>query len=118
MHRKLFICALAATLAGCASGTPHIGYYVTPVEMQQVYGTYALSNGDTLRITREHNRYWAEMQRTGRVEIVPVASLVFAERAGPLRYTFKERAFDTEVQIEGTAAPTAYAAMLGSASDP
>jgi hypothetical protein len=103
-------------LAGCASTGPRQGYYITPTEMLDVYGTYALSNGDTLRISREHNRYWAETTRLGRAEIVPVDSLVFVEKAGILRYTFTPLPFATEVRIDGLAPPTAYAAVFGSAS--
>jgi hypothetical protein len=120
MHRKPWLfAAVCAALCGCVSSSePRAGYYITPYEMMDVYGTYTLSNGDTLRITREHNRYWAEMHRTGRVEIVPVASMVFVEKAGALRYTFTPRPFDTEVRIDGTDPPNAYVSVLGSASDP
>ena len=106
MHRKLcLVAAMCAALTGCASNTPHSGYSISPVQMQEVYGHYALSNGDTLSISREHNRYWAEMGRTGRVEIVPVDDLVFVEKAGWLRYTFTPKAVDTEVQIEAGQRP-------------
>jgi hypothetical protein len=114
MHSKVWLCAAAmAALSGCASSTPRAGYYINPTDMKQVYGAYALSNGDSLHVTREHNRVWAEMGRTGRVEIVPVAYLVFVEKAGALRYTFYTGAFNTEVHIEGSAPPSAYTAMLG-----
>jgi hypothetical protein len=103
-------------LAACSSPGPRQGYYVTPDEMRDVYGTYALSNGDTLRITREHNRYWADTNRLGRAEIVPVDSLVFVETAGILRYTFTPLPFTTEVRIDGLAPPTAYAAVTGTSS--
>jgi hypothetical protein len=117
MRFELCLCVAAVTaLAGCASQGPRPGYGAPPTVLQDVYGVYTLSNGDTLRISREHNRYWAEMGRTGRVEIVPVDDLVFVERAGPLRYTFTTRPFDTEVSIDSMAPPTAYAAVLGTAA--
>jgi hypothetical protein len=84
--------------------------------MLEVYGTYALSNGDTLTISREHKRYWAEMKRTGRAEIVPVASLVFVEKSGVLRYTFTPLPFTTDVRIDASEPPTALAAVLGTRS--
>jgi hypothetical protein len=116
MHCKLWLCAAACpALVGCASNTPPTGYYITPDEMQQVYGTYALSNGDILRITREHNRYWADMPLTGRIEIVPVASIAFVDKAGQLRYTFTQGAFDTDVHIAGYAAQGGPAVALNSA---
>jgi hypothetical protein len=106
--------SLAALVTACSAAGPRQGYYVTPTEMFDVYGTYPLSNGDVLRITREHNRYWAETRRIGKMEIVPVDSLVLVERAGILRYTFTPLPFTTEVRIDGLAPPNAYAALFGS----
>lgn len=106
----------AMSLAGCSAPGPRQGYYVTPAEMLEVYGTYPLSNGDVLRITREHNRYWAETRRLGKMEIVPVDSLVFVERAGILRYTFTPQPFTTEVRIDGLGPPNAYTALFGSSA--
>jgi hypothetical protein len=103
-----------ALVAGCSSPGPRQGYYVTPTEMLDVYGTYPLSNGDVLRITREHNRYWAETKRIGKMEIVPVDSLVFVERAGILRYTFTPLPFTTEVRIDGLGPHNAYTSLFGS----
>lgn len=103
--------ALCALIAGCSAPGPREGYYVTPVDMLDVLGTYPLSNGDTLRITREHNRYWAQTGRIGKVEIVPVDTLVFAEKAGILRYTFTPLPFTTEVRIDGMAPPNAVRAL-------
>ncbi|GAB3442710.1 hypothetical protein NX773_05020 [Massilia solisilvae] len=99
-------------IAGCSAPGPREGYYLTPLETLDVVGTYPLSNGDTLRITREHSRYWAQTGRIGKVEIVPVDSLVFAEKAGMLRYTFTPLPFTTEVRIDGLAPPNAYSALL------
>jgi hypothetical protein len=117
-------CLLAATLtasalslSACSAHGPRQGYYVTPEEMLDVYGTYPLSNGDALRITREHNRYWAEMKRIGKMEIVPVDSLVFVETAGILRYTFTPLPFTTEVRIDSLGPHNAYTALFGSSSD-
>jgi hypothetical protein len=114
---KLVVTVMSLLLmAGCSSTGPRPGYYITSTEMQAVYGTYALSNGDTLRITRDHNRDWAVSNRLGRTEIVPVDSIGFVEKAGILRYTFTPLPFTTEVRIDGLAPPTAYAAVFGRAS--
>ena len=112
--RQVVAAVMSIVLAGCSAPGPRQGYYITSTEMQAVYGTYALSNGDTLRITRDHNRDWAESNRLGRTEIVPVDSIVFVEKAGILRYTFTPLPFTTEVRIDGLAPPTAYAALVGS----
>jgi hypothetical protein len=101
-------------LGGCASNAPRQGYYITPTEMLEVYGTYALSNGDTLKIFREHRRYWAETKQAGPVEIVPVDSIVFVEKNGPLRYTFTPQPFTTGLRI--TSSSAAYATLSGSTS--
>jgi hypothetical protein len=106
--------SLLAVVAACSASGPRAGYYVTPTEMLDVYGTYPLSNGDVLRISREHNRYWAETQRIGKMEIVPVDSLVFVERAGILRYTFTPLPFTTEVRIDGLGPHDAHTSLFGS----
>jgi hypothetical protein len=102
-----------ALLSACASSTGH--YTITPNEMLDVYGTYPLTNGDVLRVSREHNRYWAEMRNTGRIEIVPVDSIVFVEKGGSMRFTFAPLPFTTEVRVDGVGDPgqTALASAWG-----
>jgi hypothetical protein len=104
---------LAAPGCSVQSGhQPH--YYVTPVEMLEVYGTYPLTNGDVLRISRDQRRYWAEMHSTGRMEIVPVDSIVFQEKDGNLRFTFKPLPFTTAVRVDGLGGPeTQMASVFG-----
>jgi hypothetical protein len=113
MRTLIAILSSSLLLVACTATGPRQGYTITPTEMLDIYGAYALSNGDTLKITREHNRYWAETKRLGRIEIVPVDSLVFVEKAGILRYTFTPHAFTTEVRIDGTEPPSAWAALSG-----
>jgi hypothetical protein len=109
----------AATLLGSlallsACGAQAESYYVTPVEMLEVYGTYALDNGDVLKISREHRRYWAEMRQTGKIEIVPVDSIVFVEKGGRMRFTFTPQPFATDVRIDGNnLSDMAFAAVAG-----
>lgn len=109
----------AATLLGSlallsACGAQADPYYVTPVEMLEVYGTYSLNNGDVLKISREHRRYWAEMRQTGKIEIVPVDSIVFVEKGGRLRFTFTPQPFATDVRIDGiNLSDVAFAAVVG-----
>lgn len=101
------LCSLAL-LSACASQQGE-HYAITPNEMLDVYGTYPLTNGDVLKISREHNRYWAEMNKTGRIEIVPVASIVFVEKGGNMRFTFEPLPFTTEVRVDGVGDATATA---------
>lgn len=109
-----------AFLGACATQTqPDAGHYtITPNEMLEVYGVYPLSNGDVLRISREHNRYWADMKNTGRIEIVPVASIVFVEKGGHMRFTFVPLPFTTQVRVDGVGDPgaTALASAWGQSS--
>lgn len=95
------------------AGTPQRHYYLTPVEMLEVYGTYRLSNGETMRITREKRRDWADMPSTGKVEIVAVDSIVFVTRDGNLRLEFTPLAFATDVKIRYMAGVRAVAALDG-----
>jgi hypothetical protein len=102
-----------ALLSACG-GVEADPYYVTPVEMLEVYGTYALNNGDVLKVSREHRHYWAEMRQTGKIEIVPVDSIVFVEKGGKLRFTFTPQPFATDVRIDGIAlSDVAFAAIWG-----
>ena len=103
----ILLCSLAV-LGACSSPQQH-HYGITPVEMLDVYGVYPLSNGDVLKVSREHNRYWAEMKNTGRFEIVPVASIVFVEKGGGIRLTFEPLPFTTEVRVDGVGNPAATA---------
>jgi hypothetical protein len=116
MRTLIAVLSSSLLLAACTATGPRQGYTITPTEMLDIYGAYTLSNGDTLKITRAHKRYWAETKRLGRIEIVPVDSLVFVEKAGILRYTFTQQAFATEVRIDGLGPPTAYAAVSGTSS--
>jgi hypothetical protein len=106
---------MGALLAGCAANGPRQGYYITPTEMLEVYGSYALSNGDTLKISREHRRYWVET-RGGRVEVFPVDSIVFIEKSGLRRFTFTPLPFTTEVRIDVATNPADFAALVGNRS--
>jgi hypothetical protein len=104
-------CAFAMFGACAAQADP---YYITPNEMLEVYGVYPLSNGDVLKVSRDQRRYWAEMRHTGRIEIVPVDSIVFVEKGGKMRFTFEPKAFATDVRIEGIALrDVAFAAAYG-----
>ena len=70
-----------------------------------IVGSYELSNGDILRVTRSGMRYHAEMGRTGTVEIVLLSDHDFAERGGPLRFIFDRGQGDVDVRVRGLDAP-------------
>jgi hypothetical protein len=100
----MLACALALAGAACSSPTGPRTYYMTPNEMMEIYGVYHMDNGETMRVSRERRRFWAETRATGKVEIRPVASYVFetVEEAeeGRLRLKFKPIAFATDVTVD------------------
>jgi hypothetical protein len=90
--------------------------YVMPYwDSYRVFGVYELSNGDRLRVRREATHYFAEMGRTGRIEILPLSPNRFAEKGGPLRLFFNEEALDTQddVTITGLEQPRPAARACG-----
>ncbi len=97
-----------AVLGACASPQPHHNT-VPPIDMIDIYGVFPLSNGDVLKVIREHNRYWAEMKNTGRFQIVPAGALVFVEKGGGIRLSFAPLPFRTEVRVDGVGDPAATA---------
>lgn len=90
--------ALLSSLPGCDAGT---GYYLSPTELAEIYGSYRLSNGDVLWISRDGGRYWAEMRSTGMFEIIPIGSIVFVAKKRNIRLTFVPFEFTTKVRVEG-----------------
>lgn len=99
------IVALALAVPAALAQTPAATgaerhYYITPYEMLDVYGAYPLSNGETLRITREGRRYFADMRSFGKVEIVAVDSIVFVSKDRSVKLKFTPRAFATDVVLD------------------
>jgi len=80
-------------------------YHAPPSAFADVVGTYRLSNGDLLRVRREVARYVADIGRVGRIEILPLGDDRFAEKGGPLRFSFSHEAFDDAVVITGLDRP-------------
>jgi hypothetical protein len=91
-----------AQLAAAADDSPcRPRYHVDPQLANELTGVYELSNGALLRVSRQVNRYYAEMPATGRLEIVPIEQDVFVERDGPVRLVFEREAFATDVVVSG-----------------
>ena len=79
--------------------TDREGYYVTPVEMLEVYGVYRLDDGRVLRITHDARRVWAELPGVGKMPLTPVASIAFVSPDRRMRFEFVPMAFATDVVI-------------------
>jgi hypothetical protein len=105
-----FACALLAAPAPAAApqpdspGCPH-GRYIPWYKLFGVLGNFDLSNGDILRVSREAGRLFAEMDRTGRFEIVAQAEDRFVERGGPVRLDFVHDPIEGDVRVTGLDAP-------------
>ena len=94
---------IAAPTVSSAQSVLHssdrVGYYVTPVEMLEVYGVYRLEDGRVLRITHDERRVWAELPGVGKMPLTPVASIAFVSPDRRMRFEFLPMAFATDVVI-------------------
>ena len=79
--------------------------YVKPSDLAGIPGMYDLSNGDFLDVSREARHYYAEMGRTGRMEIIPLNQDEFVEKGGALRFRFDRHYPWSDVTIAGLDAP-------------
>lgn len=76
-------------------------YFPDPQLTGELTGSYELSNGEQLNVSRRLSRFYAEMPTTGRIEIVPVDQNLFVQRDGPVQLAFEREAFTTEVMVTG-----------------
>jgi hypothetical protein len=75
------------------------GYCVTPLEMLEVLGDYRLADGGRMRVSQQGRRVFVDMAGSGRVQVRPVASLVFVSGDRKLRLAFTPKAFATDVLV-------------------
>jgi hypothetical protein len=102
MHKPTLLMAaalLAAPMAVAAPGPEREGYYIAPYEMLEVLGDYQLSDGGRMRVSQHGRRVFVQMGDGGRVELRPVAPLVFVSSDRRLRLAFTPKAFATDVLI-------------------
>lgn len=64
-------------------------YHMEPQEFQDFQSAYHLSNGETMRFTRQVGRFYTEIKGQPRVEIYAVGPAEFITRAGS-RMSFAE----------------------------
>ncbi|MYN43723.1 gel scht [Pseudoduganella sp. FT93W] len=87
---KTLIAALAATLTlGAAHAAdvmvqvkPTPGYHLNQQELNDLEQSFALSNGQTLKVTTDMTRIFVQVGRGSWVEIFPVAKDRFKSNAG------------------------------------
>jgi hypothetical protein len=92
--------ALAALVLLAASGCATREYYHAPHEMAELYGTYPLSDGDTLRVERRGHRAWARLNDTEPMRLTGVGPLEFVTQDQSLHLRFEPYAFSTEVEVQ------------------
>jgi hypothetical protein len=100
---KALLVTLAALLALLAAPVASAReYYIAPVELLEVYGSYPLSNGDVLRVgpANAGTHAWAQLRDTGRMRLVAVGPLEFVTRDGGLHLRFAALPFRTDVEVE------------------
>jgi len=80
-------------------------YFIAPLALQSVLGTYHLANGGLLQVRKEGNLVMADVRGVGRFRIVALDETHFAEKGGPVRMAFNEHDFATDVVITGLDQP-------------
>lgn len=74
-------------------------YKQRPVEFDGVQGSYDLSNGETMRISSQHRKLYAQIGGRGKAELVAVAPNVLVSRDDSLRLTFDQLPFAAGVRV-------------------
>ncbi len=63
--------------------------YVSPEEFRDLQGSYALDNGQTLRVSQIQNRYFAQIGTQEKLEVIPTSSEVFVAKDNSVKLQFK-----------------------------
>lgn len=107
----LGIASLSASALAAPSVTPDAGncsmavqlvpgtsYKLRPAEFDGVLGRYSLSNGQTLKVTAEHRKLYAEIGQS-KAELVAVAKNTFVSRDEDMKLVFDQIPFATDVAV-------------------
>ena len=81
---------------------PGSAYKLRPVEFDGVQGTYNLANGQTLKVSAEHRKLYAEMGGN-KAELVAVAENTFVSRDEDMKLVFDQIPFATDVVVTSLA---------------
>ncbi len=74
-------------------------WYMSPVALAEIQGTYALSNGKSLRLTNMRGKLYADLNQRGLAELVPVAENTFVSRDRDIALEYKPIAFGDEIVL-------------------
>ena len=77
---------------------PGSSYKLRPVEFDGVQGTYNLANGQTLKVSAEHRKLYAEIGQN-KTELVAVAQNTFVSRDEDMKLVFDQIPFATDVRV-------------------
>ena len=77
---------------------PGTSYKLRPVEFDGVQGTYNLANGQTLKVSAEHRKLYAEIGQN-KAELVAVAENTFVSRDEDMKVVFDQIPFANEVVV-------------------
>ncbi len=74
-------------------------YRPTASEVQDALGTYAMSNGQTVKVSSEQNRLYVQIGDRGRTELVATGGNAFASRDRDTRMVVTPQAFGGEIAL-------------------
>lgn len=74
-------------------------YTMNTQQLREIAGTYALSNGQSLRLSTWQNRLYADLNQRGMTEMVPVDENVFVAASHDMSMVFKPVAFGDELRL-------------------
>jgi hypothetical protein len=98
MRKLSVVCFAAALVAGSAFAAPAAEVHATAEQLQNVEGTYGLSNGRVLKLFTVENRLYAQLKHS-RTELVAVGDNAYASKDGTISVTYKPAAARDEISV-------------------
>jgi hypothetical protein len=98
MRKLSVVCFAAALVAGSALAAPAAKVHATAEQLQNVEGTYGLSNGRVLKLFTLDNRLYAQLKHS-RTELEAVGENAYASRDGTISVTYKPQAARDEIEV-------------------
>lgn len=74
-------------------------WYMNPAALSEIRGTYALSNGRSLRLENMRGKLFADLNQRGLTELVPVAENTFVSKDRDIALEYKPIAFGEEIVL-------------------
>ena len=77
---------------------PGTSYKLRPAEFDGVQGSYNLANGQTLKVSADHRKLYAEIGQS-KTELIAVAQNTFVSRDDDMKLVFDQIPFATDVAL-------------------